>query len=47
MQRDGSIATRGAQARIHLRTFIAKVFNELESEQITVEKRSPRSTSFA
>src|ERR1700724_892414 len=40
MQRDGSIATRRAQTRIHLRTFIAEVFNELESKQITVETNS-------
>src|SRR5882762_4286776 len=40
MQRDGCIATRRAQAPIHLRTFIAEVFNELESKQITVETNS-------
>src|SRR6202023_393945 len=40
MQRDGGIATRRAQARIHLRTFIAEVFNELEPKQVTVETKS-------
>src|SRR5262249_35813898 len=40
MKSDRPIPTRRAQTRIHRLILIAKVFNELESEQIAVETES-------
>ena len=37
MQSDRSIPTRRAEARIHRLILVAKVFDELESQQIAVE----------
>src|SRR5580693_2041025 len=40
MQGDSTIATGRAHPRIHRRTLVAKIFNELESKQIAVETES-------